>query len=58
MTLKDLDLNHETVNSYEHLSAQIEAKLPFVPPFLLNFIVMNIYQHKLKKNYLLFLHFY
>ena len=36
MTLKDLDLNHETVNSYEHLSAQIEAKLPFVPPFLLN----------------------
>ena len=36
ITLKDLDLNHETVNSYEHLSTQIEAKLPFVPPFLLN----------------------
>ena len=36
MTLKDLDLTHETVHSYEHLSTQIEEKLPFVPPFLLN----------------------
>ena len=36
MTLKDLELTHETVHSYEHLSTQIEEKLPFVPPFLLN----------------------
>ena len=36
MTLKDLDLTHETVHSYEHLSTQIKEKLPFVPPFLLN----------------------
>ena len=36
MTLKDLDLTQETVHSYEHLSTQIEEKLPFVPPFLLN----------------------
>ena len=36
MTLKDLKLTHETVHSYEHLSTQIEEKLPFVPPFLLN----------------------
>ena len=36
MTLKDLELTHETVHSYEHLSIQIEEKLPFVPPFLLN----------------------
>lgn len=36
MTLKDLDLTHEIVHSYEHLSTQIEEKLPFVPPFLLN----------------------
>ena len=36
MTLKDLELTHETVHSYEHLSTQIKEKLPFVPPFLLN----------------------
>lgn len=35
MTLKDLDLTQETINSYQYLSSKLEEKLPFVSPYLL-----------------------
>ena len=51
MTLKDLDLTQETVNSYQHLSSKLEEKLPFVPPHLLKkykFIIDKKIKKKLK----------
>ena len=51
MTLKDLDLNRETVHYYEYLSTKIREKLPFVPPFLLSkyqFIVDKKYKKNVK----------
>ena len=51
MTLKDLDLTHETMNSYQYLSSKLEEKLPFVSPSLLKkyqFIIDKKIKKKLK----------
>ena len=51
MTLKDLDLTQETMNSYQYLSSKLEEKLPFVSPYLLKkykFIIDKKTKKKLK----------
>ena len=51
MTLKDLDLNHDTVKSLGYIESKIKEQLPFVSPILLNkykFIVDKKNKKKLK----------